>query len=137
VHARTGHFVYVSVAHPAPVMAAYIAVRTEGENLVRSAGMKATIVRPWYVLGPGHYWPFALAPVYGLLERIKSTRETALRLGLVTLDEMVRTLAHAVGHPPAEVRIVDVPEIARAPLLDNPAADAVHRPAGHDLASRE
>jgi uncharacterized protein YbjT (DUF2867 family) len=137
VHAQVEHFIYLSVAHPAPVMAAYIAVRREGENLVRSTGMTATIVRPWYVLGPGHYWPFALAPVYGLLERIKATRETALRLGLVTLDEMLRTLVHAVEHPPAHVRIVDVPEIARAPRLEPSTAEVIERAAGPDLARRE
>ena len=96
VHAGVNHFVYLSVAHPAPIMRDYIAVRAEGEALVRASGMKATIVRPWYVLGPGHYWPFALAPVYGVLERLKPTRAMATRLGLVTLDEMVRTLVHAV-----------------------------------------
>ena len=118
-HARMAHFIYISVAHPAPVMADYIAVRKEGESLVRAACMTATIVRPWYVLGPGHYWPFALAPIYGVLERIKATRESALRLGLVTLDEMVRTLVHAVEHPPTGVRVVDVPEISRAPRLEH------------------
>jgi uncharacterized protein YbjT (DUF2867 family) len=120
VHARVNHFVYLSVAHPAPIMRDYIAVREEGESLVRASGMKATIVRPWYVLGPGHYWPFALAPIYGLLERLKPTRAMATRLGLVTLDEMVRTLVHAVEHPPPDVRIVDVPEISRAPPLEPP-----------------
>lgn len=114
VHARVSHFIYLSVAHPAPIMAAYIAVRKEGEALVRASGLPATIVRPWYVLGPGHYWPFALAPVYGLLERLRYTREMALRLGLVTLAEMTVTLVHAVEHPPATHRVVGVPEIAHA-----------------------
>jgi uncharacterized protein YbjT (DUF2867 family) len=48
------HLVYVSVAHPAPVMRAYIAARTRGEALVRECGVPAMILRPWYVLGPGH-----------------------------------------------------------------------------------
>jgi uncharacterized protein YbjT (DUF2867 family) len=117
VHAGVAHFIYLSVAHPAPIMRDYIAVRQQGEALVRASGMKATIVRPWYVLGPGHYWPFALAPVYGMLERLKPTRAMATRLGLVTLDEMVRTLVHAVENPPANARIVDVPEISRAAPL--------------------
>ena len=47
------HFVYVSVAHPAPVMRAYIAARVEAEEAIRASGLPATIVRPWYVLGPG------------------------------------------------------------------------------------
>ena len=114
VHARVGHFVYLSVAHPAPVMAAYIAVRKEGEALIEASGLRATILRPWYVLGPGHYWPFALVPVYGILERLRATREMALRLGLVAIDEMIAALARAVEHPPQARRIVGVPEIARS-----------------------
>ena len=56
------HFVYLSVAHPAPMMHAYIAVRTECEGGHRHrAGLNATILRPWYVLGPGHWWPYAAA----------------------------------------------------------------------------
>jgi uncharacterized protein YbjT (DUF2867 family) len=56
------HFVYVSVAHPAPMMQAYIVVRTECEAAIDSAGLHATILRPWYVLGPGHRWPYLLLP---------------------------------------------------------------------------
>jgi uncharacterized protein YbjT (DUF2867 family) len=47
------HLVYVSVAHPAPVMRAYIAVRQEGEALIRASGLPARLLRPWYVVGPG------------------------------------------------------------------------------------
>ena len=107
------HFVYVSVAHPAPVMHDYIAVRRRGEELIRAAGLNATIVRPWYVLGPGHRWPYALLPVYALMRAIPSTRESALRLGLVTHREMVEALRAAVRTPAAGVKIVDVPEIRR------------------------
>jgi uncharacterized protein YbjT (DUF2867 family) len=110
-YARVRHFVYVSVAHPAPVMAAYIAVRMEGEALVRSAGFDATIVRPWYVLGPGHYWPMPFVPVYWLLERLPPTRNMALRLGLVTIDQLVTALTQAVENPPHGARVLEVPDI--------------------------
>ncbi|HTR78438.1 MAG TPA: NAD(P)H-binding protein, partial [Gemmatimonadaceae bacterium] len=53
--ARARHFVYVSVAQPAPVMRAYVDARAEGERAIREAGLAATILRPWYVLGPGHW----------------------------------------------------------------------------------
>ena len=56
------HLVYVNVAHPAPVMHAYIAVRQEGEALVRATGIPATILRPWYVLGPGHWCLLSCCP---------------------------------------------------------------------------
>jgi uncharacterized protein YbjT (DUF2867 family) len=112
--AGVAHFVYVSVAHPASVMRAYQEVRIAGEAMVREAGLDATFIRPWYVLGPGHRWAYALKPVYWLLERIPATREQALRLGLATLDDMVAALVHAVEHPSEGVRIVEVPEIRGA-----------------------
>jgi len=110
--AGVDHLVYVSVAHPAPVMRAYIAARKEGEALVKLAGIPATILRPWYVLGPGHRWPYLLAPFYALLELIPATRESAARLGLVTLAAMIAALVRAVEAPPGPgVRIVGVAEI--------------------------
>src|SRR4029078_10660851 len=47
VHAGVAHFVDLSVAHPAPVMKSYIAVRQAGEALVNASGLAATILRPW------------------------------------------------------------------------------------------
>jgi len=113
--AGAAHIVYVSVAHPAPVMRAYIAARTEGEALVRASGIDATILRPWYILGPGHRWPIVLAPVYALLRALPWTREGAERLGLVTRSQMIAALLDALAHPLAGVRIVEVPEIRRHP----------------------
>ena len=107
------HFVYVSVAHPAPVMKAYIAVRADGEALLAAAGVPATILRPWYVLGPGHRWAAALAPLYWMAERVPSSRDTARRLGLVSLAQMVAALVYAVEHPPDGARVVEVPDIRR------------------------
>jgi uncharacterized protein YbjT (DUF2867 family) len=114
--AGVAHLVYVSVAHPAPVMRAYIEARTRGEEAIGAAGLTATILRPWYVLGPGHRWPLALVPFVKLLEWLPPTRDAALRLGFVTLDQMVRALLAAVESPPprGERRIVDVPAIRAA-----------------------
>ncbi|MBZ5624380.1 MAG: NAD(P)H-binding protein [Acidobacteriia bacterium] len=105
------HFVYVSVAHPAPVMREYIAARTEAEEAIRASGLNATILRPWYVLGPGRRWPLLLLPAYWILGALPNTRESARRLGLVTLPQMVQTMANAIEHPASGVRIVEVPEI--------------------------
>jgi uncharacterized protein YbjT (DUF2867 family) len=111
--ARTRHFIFVSVAHPAPAMKAYIAVRQQCEEIIRESGLNATIIRPWYVLGPGHLWPYALKPMYWLMERIPATRESALRLGLVTIQQMIATLVAAVESPVEGVRIIDVPQIRK------------------------
>lgn len=112
--ARSGlvkHLIYVSVAQPAPVMKAYVTIRRTGERLIRESGLSATILRPWYVLGPGHRWPYALVPLYGLLRLIPATRPGAIRLGLVTLGQMIRTLIGAVENPVEGIRILEVPEI--------------------------
>jgi uncharacterized protein YbjT (DUF2867 family) len=110
----TGHFVYVSVAQPAPVMQAYLRVRQECEALLEEKNLRRTILRPWYVLGPGHRWPLFLQPVYKLMEQIPATRESAHRLGLVHLHQMTQALAWAVEHPPEYVRVLDVAGIRTA-----------------------
>jgi nucleoside-diphosphate-sugar epimerase len=118
VHVAAGegvrNFVFVSVAHPAPTMRAYIAVRRECEAAIAQSGLAANILRPWYVLGPGHRWPYLLVPFYKLAERLPWTRSGAVRLGLVSLNQMIAALVWAVEHPPAaagSINIVDVPAI--------------------------
>ena len=92
-------------------MKAFIEVRSAGEAMIRESGLDATFVRPWYVLGPGHWWAYATLPVYWILERIPSTRESAQRLGLVTINQMVQALMWEIENPPTGVRIADVPKI--------------------------
>jgi uncharacterized protein YbjT (DUF2867 family) len=114
-HIGISHLVYVSVAQPAPVMRAYLAVRAAGETMIRDGGFTATILRPWYVLGPGHWWPVVLIPFYKVALALPATRESALRLGLVTVQQMVNALVWAVENrpPEGEIRILDVPAIRR------------------------
>jgi uncharacterized protein YbjT (DUF2867 family) len=118
--ARVQHFIYVSVAHPAPIMQSYIEVRRQCEASITVHGLTATILRPWYVLGPGHRWPYLLIPFYRLLGALPATRAGAEHLGLVTLEQMVTALEAAVENPPTETRIWNVPEIrksrARSPV---------------------
>jgi uncharacterized protein YbjT (DUF2867 family) len=111
VTAGVTHFVYLSVAHPAPVMRAYIAARSRAETIIRESGISATFLRPWYVLGPGHRWPVLLYPMYWLAELVPATRAGARRLGLITLRQMLNALLHAVEQPIAGVRVLEVPHI--------------------------
>jgi uncharacterized protein YbjT (DUF2867 family) len=116
--ARAGvaHVVYVSVAHPAPVMQDYIAARVLGEQAIAARKLTTTILRPWYVIGPGRRWPVVFKPLYALARVVPAWRDDAERLGLVTLDQMVRALANAVDAPPppGKVYIIDVEEIRAA-----------------------
>jgi len=110
-NARVEQLVYVSVAQPAPAMKSYVMVRAACEAAIREAGLNATVLRPWYVLGPGHWWPLALVPFYKLAEIVPWTSAGAKRLGLVNLDEMIAALATAVENPAAGMKIVEVPAI--------------------------
>jgi uncharacterized protein YbjT (DUF2867 family) len=112
--AQVRHFVYVSVAQPAPVMKEYQEVRAECEDAIRASGLNATILRPWYVLGPGHRWPYLTAPLYWLMYVLPPTRDLARRVGLVTLDEMVGALANVVETPCFGVRTFRVVDIRTA-----------------------
>src|ERR1043166_103579 len=109
--AGISHFIYLSVAQPAPMMQAFLAVRSEGERMIRESGMRATFVRPWYVLGPGHRWAYVLLPFYWICERLPGTKESARRLGLITIAQMLDALVWAVENPAEDVRILDVPKI--------------------------
>lgn len=94
-------------------MVAYQAARAAGERAIAEAGLTRTVLRPWYVLGPGHRWPVLLIPLYALGSLVPRWRDGARRLGLVTLEQMVAALVRAVERPPEPggVRIVEVPEI--------------------------
>jgi len=120
--AAVRHFVYVSVAHPAPVMQAYWKTRQEAEKLIAQSGLNATVLRPWYVLGPGHRWPVLLVPLYWVASLVPLTRLSARRLGLVTLRQMITALTYAVEHPIEGMRTVSVRKIRAGG-----AFEAVHR----------
>ena len=109
------HFIYVSVAHPSPVMKAFVETRIACEELLIKSGLAATILRPWYVLGPGHRWPCLLIPFYLVARIVPQTRQAAVRLGLVTIHQMVDAIVQAVEHPPDGVRIVEVQGIRGMP----------------------
>jgi uncharacterized protein YbjT (DUF2867 family) len=112
--AGASRFVYVSVAQPAPVMKDYLAARAAGEAKVRETGLAASLLRPWYVLGPGHRWPCLLLPFYAAAWLFPGTRAVARRLGLLRLPTMVRALTRAVESERPGVEVLDVPALRAA-----------------------
>ena len=68
-------------------------MRAEGDALIRAAGVYATLLRAWCVLGTRA--PLAnpgVIPVYALLERLPPTRDG-------TLEQILAALVGAVEHP--------------------------------------
>lgn len=113
--AGISHFIYVSVAMTeSRIMKAFQEVRRQGENYVRSKGFPCTFLRPWYVLGPGHWWPLLLLPIYGLASLVPSLRQKAKAFGLVTIAQMIEALVQAVEAEPKLLRVVEVEEIKKA-----------------------
>jgi len=113
VAAGVRHFVYISVAHPAPVMHAFIAVRQQGEALIAASGLPATILRPWYILGPGHRWPYLLVPVYALARALPSFRSGAERLALLPRGAVIDTMVRSIESPPDRFTVLEAPRITR------------------------
>ena len=101
-HAGVQHFIYVSVAQiPTKVMQDYQLCRAEGEESVLATKIPATFIRPWYVTGPGHYWPLALLPLFKVLEWLPATSEKAKALRLVSIRQMINALLYAVENKPS------------------------------------
>ena len=50
-------------------------------------------------------------PLYWLMGLVPATRDGARRLGLITLEQMVRAMVRAIESPAAAVRVFEVPEI--------------------------
>lgn len=110
--AGVAHFVYVSVSKtPTSIMRDYQQVRALGEELLQHSGIIHTLLRPWYVVGPGHWWPLLFMPFYKLMEVNPATRQKALDLGLVGLPQMLRALSWAAENTPVGNQIMDVPTI--------------------------
>ncbi len=115
VRAGIQKFVYVSVAQPLPVMAAYVETWKQCEDIITHSGLKASILRPFYILGPGRRWPIFLQPFLAIGRQLPSLRATAERLSFVTIQQMSGALICAIENPPVQdVRIWTASDIKDA-----------------------
>jgi uncharacterized protein YbjT (DUF2867 family) len=95
-------------------MADYQAARRQGEREILASGIPTTFIRPWYVVGPGHYWPLLFNPVFKLLEIIPKTSVQAKSLALVSLKRILLTLKSVVLNPPeAPNTIIEIADIKK------------------------
>lgn len=106
------HFIYLSVAmYPTKIMKDFQSVRAEGERLLLQQRFVSSFIRPWYVLGPGHWWPLLLKPLYWLATLIPSKREAAKQLDTVTIRQTINCLLHALKTQPVSNTIYTVENI--------------------------
>lgn len=113
--AGVSKFIYVSVTmSPSKIMAAYQAVRKEGEAYCLSKNLNCTFIRPWYVLGPGHWWPILLLPGYAIAELVPAWRMQARAKTLVTINQMLNALMKAVESTDRGNHIIEIADIRKA-----------------------
>ena len=115
--ARVGvsHFIYVSVVmSETRIMKAYQEVRKKGEQYCLSKNLNCAFIRPWYVLGPGHWWPVLLLPFYGVAELFPSLRQKTRIKALVTINQMLNVLISAVEQFPASKSVFEIRDIRHA-----------------------
>lgn len=112
------HFIYMSVAqYPVKMMTSYQDARLQSEQAIQATGLPATFIRPWYIIGPGHYWPLLLQPLFKLMEFIPATATKATSLALVYLPQLLAILLQAVQQPPKEgTRIIEIAAIRKLKL---------------------
>jgi hypothetical protein len=111
VYAHVAHFIYLSVSqYPTKIMKDFQQVRAEGDGLLLKTGLETSFLRPWYVLGPGHWWPVLLKP-FLFIAKYAGKREAAKNLDTVTLQQMIHTLLYAIKNPPEKNAVYDVQKI--------------------------
>jgi len=115
--AGVSHFIYVSVSmSPSTIMKDFQDVRKEGEEYCLSKDLNCTFLRPWYVLGPGHWWPIVLLPLYGIAELIPSVRNKVHEKALVTISQMITILMKVIEADPTPLRILEIKNIRQKKL---------------------
>lgn len=111
IYAHVEHFIYLSVSmYPTKIMKDFQQVRAEGEQLLIDSGLRTSFMRPWYVLGPRHWWPVLLKPLF-FVAKLAGKKEAAENLDTVTLQQMIRALVYAIKNLPATNIVYDVQRI--------------------------
>ncbi|HEY2720077.1 MAG TPA: NAD(P)H-binding protein [Chitinophagaceae bacterium] len=112
LQACVSHFIYISVAmSPSNIMKVYQEVRKEGENYCLSRDLNCSFIRPWYVVGPGHWWPVLLLPFYGIAELIPSWRSKARSKALVSIRQILKALTRAIKEKPVHHSVFEIKDI--------------------------
>ncbi len=107
-------FIFLSVAmEPSGIMLDFQQSKRMGEDYIRLQNLSSVFVRPWYVLGPGHRWPYLLIPLYFLLEKIPATARKAKAFGLVTIQQMTTSLLSILNQVDQAPEVIEVGDIIR------------------------
>ena len=111
------HFIYLSVAMTdSSMMQEYTNVRKQGEAYIQSKHLVCTFIRPWYVIGPGHYWPLLLMPAYGIAQLRPQWKQKTKGMELLNINLLLRTLVKAIEAPPQRQRLFEISHMKKNSL---------------------
>lgn len=106
--------IYLSVAgYPTQIMKDYQLARAKGELMLRESKIPGIVVRPWYVIGPGHWWPLLLKPLYLLARVTRKYKTGAKKLDTVTIRQILNTLEHGIAEETNAIRYYEVEDIKK------------------------
>ena len=109
---HVSHFIYLSVSqYPSRIMRNFQHTRAEGEALLERSQIPATIIRPWYVLGNGHWWPILLKPFFWIASLYPSWSAKTNHFDTVTIQQLISTLMVAIKNTPAHTKYYEIEEI--------------------------
>ena len=98
------------------IMKEYRDARKEGEAYLQSKHLVCTIIRPWYVIGPGHLWPLTLLPFYAVGKFIPSMQKKVEQTAFISIRQMLHTLMKAIDSPPQKLRVFEIKHIKKDSL---------------------
>ena len=113
-YSNTRHFIYLSVSQfPSSIMHKYQQTRRQGEKLLKASGIPCTFLRPWYVLGPGHWWPIIFQPLFFVGKMIKVFRKTIEQREFITIRQMIAALKIAIKNAPMFAMAMEIEDMKR------------------------
>lgn len=117
VVAGVKHFIYLSVAMTeSSVMKEYRDARKQGEAYALSKHLVCTFIRPWYVVGPGHYWPLLLVPFYGVAQLVPQWKQKTAGKELIGIKLLLSTFLKAIEAPPQKQRVFEISHMKKGSL---------------------
>jgi hypothetical protein len=108
------HFVYLSVAHPAPRMKAFQAVRAEVSRWFLNPAFPQLSFGRGMCSDRDGSWPVILKPFYAMARALPPIRDGEIRFTLVTLEQITQTLAWAVENRPKHLQVFELSQIKLA-----------------------
>ena len=92
----------------------YVQSKAKVEELVKSAGVDWTILRPSFIIGPGQQWPILMTPILSLSSIIPGRiGNVARRARNITREQLAKCVLWTLMHAESVGKIIEVEAIRR------------------------